>query len=110
MNENEDMSKNINKLLTLLKQMLAQEGGATGIKGSIPPEFQNFLKDNKNFQVNLCVLAFLPIAADYLDEIENVYEETMSLDADSSGQEKSSLSMEITDQDLEFLKKNGISF
>lgn len=112
MNENnEDMGKNINKLLALLKKIIAQENSQShpNSKSPIPPDLQNLLKDNKNVQVNLCMFAFLPVHPEDLEEMEGVYEETMSLDMDET-KDKDSLSMEINDQDVDFLKKHGLKF
>jgi hypothetical protein len=110
MNENEDMSKNINKLLALLKKMLAQDPNQANSKGHIPQDLQNLLKDNKNVQVNLCLFAFLPMHLEDLEDMEGVYEETMSLDMENEPRGKDSLSMEINEHDMEFLRKNGLTF
>ena len=109
MNENEDLGKNIAQLLNLLRRMMTQEGGGAqplGSKGQIPPEIQQLLKDNKNIQVNLCVFTFLPFSLDELDDVDDDYEESYEGDAESVDM----LSMDITDNDKDFLKQNGLQF
>jgi hypothetical protein len=112
-NDNEDLGKHISKLLSLLRQIMSQEGGnSQGLsgKGQIPPELQQILKENKNVQVNLCVFAFLPFSADDLDDLEGMDEDGYSDENDTERAEADLLSMEISDLDKDFLKQNGLQF
>lgn len=115
MNENNDMQQNIQKLLQLMKQILLQEGNnpqfKQGLPSGFPADLKDFLKDQKNVQLNMCVFAFLPIEAQDYEDMEGVCEEVMSCDLDEGHSSSSAnLSMEMTTQDFDFLKKNGIKF
>ena len=107
MNENEDLSKNIKKLLALLKKMMTQDGGQ--LKGGVPPELQQILSDSKNVNLNLCILAFLPLHPDEFDDMEDALVDGM-MDEEKAFAERESLNFEITADDKDFLKKYGIKF
>lgn len=107
MNENEELGKNIKRLLALLKKMMTQDGGQ--FKGNVPPELQQILSDNKNVNLNLCILAFLPLHPDEFDDMEDALVDSM-MDEEKAFSEKESLHFEITADDKDFLKKYGIKF
>jgi hypothetical protein len=106
MSDNEDLSRNLNKLLAILKKMMAQQG-AQG--KNLPPEIQQLFSDPKNIQLNLCFFSFLPVSPDALDELEDALQESLVPHQEEEGEEDL-LNFEITASDVDFLKKNGIKF
>jgi hypothetical protein len=109
MNDHEELGKNIKKLLALLRKMMTQEGGSGApMKGNLPPELQQILSDNKNIQLNLCVLAFLPLDPAEFDDMEDALQGVWEDGKDPL--DKDALSFEITSSDKDFLKKYGIKF
>jgi len=87
MNENEELGKNIKRLLALLKKILS---------------------DSKNVQLNLCMLAFMPFQPEDFEDLEDTFDSVM--DGDKEMAERESLAFEITSDDKDFLKKYGIKF
>jgi len=102
-NPGEDFNQNISKLLTLLKTMMKNQ--------KIDNKELNEFFGKKNINLNLCFFTFLPFPFEEFDEMdfEDMAEEGFG---DYFGKKKAAddLKFEINNNDLDFLKKNGIKF
>jgi hypothetical protein len=104
-NPNEDFNQNVSKLLSLLKNMLKNQ--------KIDNKELNEFFGKKDINLNLCFFTFLPFPMDELDEMEldelseEGLSEYLSRKRDRDPEE---LKFEITNSDMDFLKKHGIKF
>jgi len=102
-NPGEDFNQNISKLLSLLKNMMKNQ--------KIDSQELNDFFGKKNVNLNLCFFTFVPFPFEEFDEMdfEEMGEEGL---ADMLGQRKDhdELKFEINNNDIDFLKKNGIKF
>ena len=106
MNYNE-MDGDIRKLLSLLKKILKNHP-----QGS--DQISKFL-DQKNFNINLCFLTFIPMTPEEMIEFEEMYDDYLSqaenlLPRKEEAKRESKLEFRLTSDDVNFLKKNGIKF
>lgn len=103
-NPNEDFSKNIGKLLSLLKRMLSRQK----VEGKELNEFFN----NKNVNLNLCFFTFMPLPFDEMEDMEGMDEMMDEAFAQQENREEEmvELKFELNNHDLDFLKENGLKF
>lgn len=97
-NPSEDFSKNIGRLLSLLKRMLSKQK----VEGK---ELNDFF-DKKNVNLNLCFFTFMPYTFDEMDEMDM----DDMMDDDEMEEELVDLKFELNNKDLDFLKENGLKF
>ena len=99
----DEFDKNMTQLLSLLKKILKSYP-----KGS---QFSNFLDPQHLDKVNLniCFFNLLPLSAEDLDEFEEAYSEL--LDQNHSDDSEAEISdFDWTQNDMDFLKRNGMTF
>jgi hypothetical protein len=104
-NPNEDFNQNVSKLLSLLKNMLKNQ--------KIDNKELNEFFGKKDINLNLCFFTFLPFPIDELDEMEldELSEEGLSEYINRKRERDfDDLKFEITNSDMDFLKKHGIKF
>ncbi len=99
MKDSNDFGKSINELLNLLKKILkSQKIGNSDLSS---------LLDQKNVNLNLCFFTFLPLTEEEFADFEYSLEEYFS---GEDFLESGDLKFEVTKNDLDFLKKNGLKF
>jgi len=99
--ENE-FEKNMVQLMKLLKKMMAQYPQI-----GKPEELAKLFKKAKDSpDVNIFFLNLAPLSSEELDELEEVFEESLFAEGYKSGE----LRYELNGEDMEFLKRNGIRF
>lgn len=100
MDKYSDFDRNMKQLIQLLKKIL---------RGHIPhgqfSELQNIIKE-QGINLNLFFFTFLPVSAQELDELEEIYDRYL-LDEDKTPEE---LTDELSASDLDFLRRHGIRF
>ena len=103
-NSNEDFNKNVGKLLSLLKKMLKNQ--------KIDNKELNEFFGKKDINLNLCFFTFLPFPLEELDDLDldELSEEGLKGVLNNKEHESDELKFEITNHDLNFLKKHGIKF
>lgn len=101
MNHDKDRNfeQNMNQLISLLKKMLK----------NLPSQDQmsqasSFLKES-GINLNLCFFTFLPVDAEELEEFEEIYDQFLYQD-----ERHEEFSRELSSEDLDFLRRHGISF
>ena len=94
----EDFNQNMHQLVCLLKKILKN----LPLQDSMP-QLPSLLKES-GINVNLCFFTFLPISPEDLDDLEDLYDPLWHEErAEDSGRELSA-------DDREFLRRNGIRF
>jgi len=97
-----EFEKNLKQLMRLLKKMMAQYPGAA--KGE---DLAKFFKSQKNMpDINIFLLNFAASNPENLDELEEIFEESLF----SEGFKPGELKYELNGDDQEFLKRHGIRF
>lgn len=100
-NPNEDFHKNVNKLLSLLKNMLK------GQKLDNKDLSDYFGK--KDVNLNLCFFTFMPFPFDEYDDMD--FDEMGDEEAyNTNAGDLEHLKFEINSHDEDFLKKHGLKF
>jgi hypothetical protein len=100
-NEYNEMDGDLSKLVQLLKKILKSHPAG--------PELSKMM-DQKSFNLNLC---FLTIMAAGSDELEGLSDEYFYVDEPGSGSQKKKgpkLEFKLTQNDVKFLKENGLRF
>ena len=102
MNYGHNLDPDMEKLISLLKKILKKH----------PPSAEQLAKlgDSKAFNLNICFLTFVPMSAEELDELNEIYEEYLSRSDEEGRREEVELEFRLTNDDLSFLKRNGLSF
>ena len=98
-----NLDPDIEKLIKLLKKILKKH----------PKSLEQIAKmaDPKAINVNVCFLTFVPMTPDDLEELNEVYEEYVSRTEEHGvWGEDSNLEFRLTQEDLDFLKQNGLHF
>ena len=99
MKDSNEFGKNMSELLSLLKKILkSQKMGNVDLSS---------LLDKKNVNLNLCFFTFLPLSEEEFADFEYELEEYL---LDEEMREGGDLKFEITNHDVEFLKRNGLKF
>ena len=101
--DNREFDSNINQLVKLLKKII-KNLPANGNQGFSPVSSSQW-KDNA-INLNLCFITLLPMSAEELDELEELYDEYLSQEERKSGD----WSTDLSSSDVDFLKRNGIKF
>ena len=102
MNFEKEFEGNIKQLMQLLKKMMAQYPNLD------KEEIIKFLKNPKNSpDVNIFFLNLAPLSSEEFDDLEEIFEESLFADG---GRFRGELKYEISRDDEEFLRKNGIRF
>ena len=99
-----EMDGDIAKLIQLLKKILKTHPDGT--------ELAKFM-DQKSFNLNLCFLTFVPMTPEELEQLEDMYEEYLSRGDEALEAPKkrvSKLEFKLSQEDVKFLKQNGIRF
>ncbi len=98
-----DMEGDLSKLVQILKRILKNHPAG--------PELAKFL-DQKAFNLNLCFVTFVPMAPEDLEELEEIYEAYLNEQEESLAPKKKmpKLEFKLSQNDVEFLKENGIRF
>ncbi|MCB9800287.1 MAG: hypothetical protein H6757_05975 [Candidatus Omnitrophica bacterium] len=97
-----EFEKNMAQLLKLLKKLMA-----SSFKNEGPvKDFPMGTKTGQGININFCFLSFFPMSPEELDDLEDLYEQYLSQEDKTGGE----FSSDLTDSDLDFLKKNGIRF
>ena len=101
----DEFEKNLSQLLNLLKKILKTQPPASGI-----PPLANFLdqKHSDSVTFNLCFFNFLPISPEEMEELEEAYNEAFGGEAAGSASEGDEFTW--NQNDIEFLKRNGMKF
>lgn len=95
-----EFEQNMSQLLQLLKKILSNPVS----QGKLS-ELPSFLS-NQGLNLNLFFLTFLPMSADELDELEEIYEHFM-FDEELKSED---LTTDLNSGDIDFLKRHGIKF
>lgn len=108
MNPQDDFNKNMEKLLALLGKILKTQKEVSG-----PAlDLNEILKSQKNINLNLCFVTFLPMMPEDMDDFEEMFE-AFSGPPEGSHPPKPrnpELKFELSPKDMDFLKNNGIQF
>ena len=102
----DEFERNVFQLLNLLKKILKQ--GAQGGSSSSPLGFLDKIPSEKII-LNLCLFNFLPITDDEMAELEEAYAEGMERQH-SHDTEDAADEFNWNDSDIDFLKRNGMTF
>jgi hypothetical protein len=103
MNHGHNMDPDFEKLLQLLKKILRKH----------PQTAEQIAKlgSNKGFNLNICFLTFLPMTPDELEELSEMYEEQLRKTEEShAATGDADMEFRLTNEDMDFLKKNGLEF
>src|SRR6185436_13241319 len=100
--EYKDFDQNMNHLIRLLKKMIKNLPHLSQGPGPMPKFSKS--KDG-DIHVNFCFFNFMPMSAEDLEEIDEIYEQYL---AEEEKAERSDLSPELNASDLEFLRRLGI--
>lgn len=103
MDYREELLKQVNQLLTVLKQLLKTGGdGGPILWGD---------EDGRNITLNICLCDLLSMADDHMGLVEEMAEETAREDGYAEeGGEAQPIRFELSERDHDFLRSNGISF
>ena len=99
-NREGDFEQNMEQLIHLIKKIMRthpEQGQLAKLKS---------LFQDQGININLCFLNFFPITADELDELEEICEQYLSDDS----KRPEDLTTDLSIDDLDFLRRNGIRF
>lgn len=99
--KDKEFDQNMNQLFRLLKKMIKNIPS----KGQLPSSVLPQLGKDSNINLNLCFFTFLPLSAEELDELGDLYEQYFFND-----EKHEDLSDELSPADLDFLRRNGMRF
>ena len=95
-----EFEQNMKQLVQLLKKIIISQPSQEKTQGP------GSLTNEKGLNINLCFFTFLPINAEELDELEEIYEQFL-FDEDKKVED---LTTDLNSSDEEFLRRNGIRF
>ena len=101
MDSNKDFHQSMHQLVELLKKVILHLPFASKESSSFSPSSKE-----QSVNVNFCFFNFLPMTPEEMDEFEEMYEDFLTGQEDKVSELKSDLSQ----ADLEFLKRNGLRF
>lgn len=99
-NREGNFEDNMEQLIQLLKRIVKSHPDQTQLD-----KLQRVFKD-QGINVNFCFFNFFPMTDEELDELEEICEQYLG-DTDKRPED---LTMDLSQDDLEFLKKNGIRY
>lgn len=102
--ENKEFDQNMNHLVHLLKKMIKSlphlsQGGM--------PKFPSKGQGNNDININF-FFTFLPVSADDLEEIDDIYEQY--LNEEERAENHPDFTPELSASDLDFLRRHGMRF
>ena len=101
----DEFDRNIMQLLNLLKKLLKNHP-----KGA---NFANFFdappSSPEKINLNLCFFNFMPISAEEMEELEEAYSELLDQEGEHAS-ESEFLDLDWNQNDIDFLKRHGMSF
>ena len=98
-NHDRDFDQHMAQLMQLLKKIFGSQ-----FKNGALPDFLAAQKP-QGININIGIFSFLPISAEDLEELEELYAEMEAGDDDED-----SLNTELNASDLDFLSRHGIKF
>lgn len=102
-----EFEQNMNQLVALLKKIIKNlpMPGNSSQPFSTPIPNQGG-SEGGGININFCFFNFMPLSEDEMSALEDAYEEAL----DQQDEKVSENGIKLNSEDLDFLKKNGISF
>ena len=99
---NQEPMDDITKLIKLLRKILKHHPEGKDIS--------KWMSGEHPINLNLCFFTFVPMTAEELEEVEDMYEEYLGRMEEVTDKSRAKLEFKLSQEDIRFLKEHGLRF